>query len=174
MDTNPNLQKYSSRHYSSDPRPLLSSVQSLSCVRLFVTPWTAECQASVHHQLPEFTQTHVHWVHPTIASSVVPFSSAFNLSQHQGLFQWKMMLFASGGQSIGASASVLPLNIQGWFPLGCIRKHWTGGFLCAVLDLSGILCSLFIPEYSGIKRRGKPLPGLRNPGISFVSFSIRW
>ena len=47
-----------------------------------------------------------------------------------------------------------------------VRKHLTGGFLWAVLDLSGILCSLLIPEYSGIKRRGKPLPGLRNPGIS--------
>ena len=41
-----------------------SSVQSFSHVRLFATPWTAACQASqsVHHQLPEFTQTHVHWV----------------------------------------------------------------------------------------------------------------
>ena len=47
--------------------------------------------------------------------------------------------------------------------LEIVRKHLTGGFLCAVLDLSGILCSLLIPEYSGIKRRGKPLPGLRNP-----------
>ena len=42
-----------------------------------------------------------------------------------------------------------------------VRKHLPGSFLCAVLDLSGILCSLLIPEYSGIKRRGKPLPGLR-------------
>jgi len=41
----------------------------------------------------------------------------------------------------------------------CVRKHLTGGFLYAVLDLSGILCSLLIHEYSGIKRRGKPLPG---------------
>ena len=40
-----------------------------------------------------------------------------------------------------------------------VRKHLTGGFPCAVLDLSGILCSLLIPEYSGIKRRGKPLRG---------------
>ena len=40
-----------------------------------------------------------------------------------------------------------------------VRKHLTGGFVCAVLNLSGILCSLLIPEYSGIKRRGKPLPG---------------
>ena len=42
------------------------------------------------------------------------------------------------------------------------------------LDLSGILWSLLIPEYSGIKRRGTPSPGLRNPGISFVSFSLWW
>ena len=38
----------------------ISSVQLLSCVRLFVTPWTAACQTSVHLQLLEFTQTHVH------------------------------------------------------------------------------------------------------------------
>ena len=75
----------------------------------------------VHHQLPEFTQTHVHWVgddtepsHPLSSSS----PPAFNLSQHQGLFKW-VSNFASGGQSIGvsASASVLPMNIQDWFPL---------------------------------------------------------
>ena len=54
------------------------------------------------------------------------------------------------------------------------QKHLTGGFLCAVLDLSGILWSLLIPKYSGIKRRGMPFPGLRNPGISFLSFSIQW
>ena len=46
-----------------------------------------------------------------------PFPFAFNLSQHQRLFQWAW-LFASGGQSIGVSTSVLPMNIQGWFPLG--------------------------------------------------------
>ena len=61
-------------------------------------------------------------------------------------------------------------------PLDCkdVRKHLTGGFLCAVLGLSWILCSLLIPEYSGIKRRGKPLLGLRNARISFISFSIWW
>ena len=51
-----------------------------------------------------------------------------------------------------------------------VRKHLTGGFLCAVLDLSGILCSLLIPEYSGIKRRGKPLPGLRNQAFPSLVF----
>ena len=59
------------------------------------------------------------WCHPTISSSVIPFSPALNLCQHQGLFQWvssshqvaKVLMEAS------ASASVLPMNIQGWFPL---------------------------------------------------------
>ena len=47
-----------------------------------------------------------------------------------------------------------------------VRKHLTRGFLWAVLDLSGTLWPLLILEYSGIKRRGMPFPGLRNPGIS--------
>ena len=69
-----------------------SSVQSLSRVQLFVTPWTVAHQASlVHHQLPEFTQTHVHWVGDAIQPSH-PLSSpsppALNLSQHHGLFKW--------------------------------------------------------------------------------------
>ena len=56
------------------------------------------------------------WCYLTISS---PSTFAFNLSQHQGLFSVSR-LFASGGQSIRASAlaSVLPINIQGWFPLG--------------------------------------------------------
>ena len=51
----------------------------------------------------------------------------------------------------------------------CVRKHLIRGFRCAVLDLSGTLWPLLIPEYSGIKRRGAPFPGLRNPGISRYS-----
>ena len=73
----------------------------------------------VLHYLMEFAQTHVHWVsdaiqpsHPLSPSSPPP----LNLSQHQGLFQW----VGSSYQSIGASvsATVLPMSIQGWFPLG--------------------------------------------------------
>ena len=56
---------------------------------------------------------------------------------------------------------------------GIVRKHLTGGFLRAVLHLSGILCPLPIPEYSGLRGVGKPLPGLRNACISFIGFSIR-
>ena len=62
------------------------------------------------------------WCHPTISSSVIPFSSCLQSFPASGSFQTSQF-FASGGQSIGASASasVLPMNIQDWFPLG-----WTG------------------------------------------------
>ena len=65
----------------------------------------------VLHYLLEFAQTHVHWVDDAIQpSQSFPASGSFLMSQ----------LFTSGGQSIGASAStsVLPMNIQGWSPLG--------------------------------------------------------
>ena len=62
------------------------------------------------------------WCHPTISSSVVPFSSCFRSFPASGSFQMSQ-LFASGGQSIGVSASgsVLPMNTQDWSPSG-----WTG------------------------------------------------
>ena len=60
------------------------------------------------------------WCHSTIASSVVPFSSYPQFFPASGSFPMSQ-LFTSGGQSIGVSASVLPMNIQDWFPLG-----WTG------------------------------------------------
>ena len=62
------------------------------------------------------------WCHPTISSSVVPFSSHPKSFPASGSFQMSQF-FTSGSQSIGlsTSGSVLPMNIQGWFPLG-----WTG------------------------------------------------
>ena len=59
------------------------------------------------------------WGHPTISSSVVPFSSRLQSFPASGSFP-RSQFFTSGGQSIGASASasVLPTNIQDWFPLG--------------------------------------------------------
>ena len=56
------------------------------------------------------------WCHQTISSSVIPFSSCLQSFPASGSFQMSQ-LFASGGQSIGASESVLLMNIQGWFPL---------------------------------------------------------
>ena len=62
------------------------------------------------------------WCHATISSSVIPFSLNLQSFPASGVFQMSQF-FTSGGQSIGvsASASVLPMNIQDWFPLG-----WTG------------------------------------------------
>ena len=107
------------------PESTYSSVQSLSRVWLFVTPWTAARQASLSITNSQFTPTQVHWVgdatqpsHP-LSSPSLP---ALNLSQHQGLFKW-VSSSHQVAQSIGvsASASVLPMNTQDWSPLG-----WTG------------------------------------------------
>ena len=78
----------------------------------------------VYNQLPELAQIHIHWVSDAIQPSCPlssPSSPAFNFSQLQSLFQWVSSLHQYfGGQSIraSASASVFPMNIQGWFPLG--------------------------------------------------------
>ena len=98
-----------------------SSVQSLSRVWLFETPWTAAHQACpsptprVYSNSCPLSQ----WCHPTISSSVVPFSSHLQSFPASGTFQMSQF-FTSGGQSIGvsASASVHLMNIQDWFPLG--------------------------------------------------------
>ena len=97
----------------------LVAVQSLSYVWLCNPMNCSTPGFPVLHYLPEFAQTRVHWVGdatqpfhhlspPYPLSSIFPSIRVFSVS-------W---LFASGGQSIGASASVLPINIQGWFPSG--------------------------------------------------------
>ena len=102
----------------------VQSVQSLSHVHLCNPMDCSTPGLPVHHQLLKPTQIHVHHVGDAIQSSH-PLSSppppAFNLSQHQSFPM--SQYFTSGGQSIGvsASASVLPMNIQDWFPL-----IWTG------------------------------------------------
>ena len=126
-------------------KPLqFSSIQSLSHARLFAIPWTAAHQDYLSiQQLLELTQTHVHRVSDTIQLShplSLPSPPAFNLSQHQGLFQWQ--LFTSGDQSIGASASVLPMNIQGWFPLGL-----TGLISLLSKKLSKVFSSTIVQEH---------------------------
>ena len=74
----------------------------------------------VHYQLLELAQTSPssHWCHPTISSSVVPFFSCLHTFPASGSFSISQF-FAAGGQGIEAlaSASVLPMNIQDWFPL---------------------------------------------------------
>ena len=74
---------------------------SFSYVQLFTAPWTAGCQASpIHYQLLELTQTHVHQV----SNAIQPSHPAFNLSQHQGLFQ--------GVSSSHQVAKVLEFQLQ--------------------------------------------------------------
>ena len=96
-----------------------SSVQSLSHVWLFATPWTAEHLASlsITNSRSFFKLMSSDPIQPSnpLLSSSPP---AFNLSQHQGLF-W-VSSSVSGGENTGASASALvfPMNIQGWFLLG--------------------------------------------------------
>ena len=100
---------------------LFSSVQSFSHVRLFGT--SMDCSMPglpVHHQLLELAQTHVHPVRDSIQPSH-PLSSPSYLQSFPASGSFPMSpFFSSSGQSIGvsASASVLPMNIQNWFPLG--------------------------------------------------------
>ena len=97
-----------------------SSVQLLSCVQLFATPWTAAHQASlsiINSGACSNSCPSSQWCHPTISSSVIPFSSCLQSFPASGSFPMNQF-FTSGGQSVGASASVLWMNIQDWFPLG--------------------------------------------------------
>ena len=83
------------------------------------------------------------WCHPTISSSVVPFSSCPQSFPASGSFQMSQFL-ASGGQSIGvsASASVLPMNTQDWFPLG-----WTGWLSLQSKGLSRIFSNTTVQKH---------------------------
>jgi len=136
--------------WSREPLPLsiwvFSSIQWLSCVWLFVTPWTAAHQASCPSSTPRVHPNPCpssQWCHPTISSSVVLFSfypqsllasGSFKMSQH----------FTSGGQSIGASAStsVLPMNTQDWFPLG-----WTGWISLQSKEFSRVFSNTTVQKH---------------------------
>ena len=108
------------------------SVQSLSRVRLFVTPWTAALQASLSitnswsSPKPMFIElvmpsNHLILCPLLLRPSIFPSIRVFSMNQ----------LFTSGGQSIGVSAStsVLPINTQDWSPLG-----WIGWISCSPRD----------------------------------------
>ena len=99
----------------------------------------------VHHQLSEFTHSCPlsQWCHATISSSVVPFSSYLQSFPPSGSFPMSQF-FASGGQSIGvsASASVLPVNILDWFPLG-----WTGWISLQSKGLSRVFSNTKVQKH---------------------------
>ena len=133
--------------------PLHWSAQSIRCVWLFATPWTATRQPSLsitnsnsNNQLGVYSNScpSSQWCHPTISSSVIPFSSRLKSFLASGSFPMNQF-FAWGGQSIGvsASASVLPMNIQDWFPLG-----WMVGSPCSPRDSQE---SCPTPQFKSIK-----------------------
>ena len=100
----------------------VSSVQLLSHIQLFATLWTAAYQASlsiINSQSMLKLMSIESVMPPNLSSSAVPFSSCLQSSPASGSFPMSQ-LFSPHGQSVGASASasVLPMNIQDWFPLG--------------------------------------------------------
>ena len=123
-----------------------SSVQSLSCVRLFVIHGLQHSRLPCPSPTPRAYSNSCalsQWCHPTSSSSVTPFSSrlqsfpapeSFLMSQ---FFEW-------GGQSIGASAStsVLPMNLQDWFPLG-----WTGWISLQSKGLSRVFSNTTVQKH---------------------------
>ena len=99
----------------------------------------------VHHQLPDLTQTCPlsRWCHPTISSSVFPFSSCLQSFPASGSFPMSH-LFASGGQSIwvSTSTSVLPMNTQDWSPL-----RWSGWISLQSRGLSRVFSNTTVQKH---------------------------
>ena len=119
----------------------------------------------VHHQLPEFTQTHVQRVSDAIQPShplLSPSPPAPNPSQHQSLFQWVNSL-AWGGQSTGVSAlvSVLSMNTQDWSPLG-----WTGRISLQSKGLSRVFSNTTVQKHQFFM-----LSFLYSPTLTFYNYS---
>ena len=102
-------------------------VQSLSCVRLFATLWMQHARLPFPSPPPRACSDSCplsEWCHQTI-SSVVPFSYCLQSFPALGSFPMSQF-FTSGASVASASASVLPTNVQDWFPLG-----WTGLISCS-------------------------------------------
>ena len=126
----------------------MQSVQ-LRCSVVSDSLWPIDCSMPglpAQHQFLEFTQTHGDWVSDAIQPShplLSPSPPALNRSQHQGLFKW-VSCSHQGGQSIGvsASASVLPMYIQDWIPLG-----WTGLISLQSKGLSRIFSKTIVQKH---------------------------
>ena len=121
------------------------SISSVVCPTLFNPMYCSTPGFPVHHQTPgacSNSRPSSRWCHPTISFSVIPFPPAFNISQQQGLFKESVLCIS--GQSIGvsASASVLPKNIQDWFPLG-----WTGWISLQFKGLTGVFSNTTVQNH---------------------------
>ena len=162
------------------PRQLTAFVvvHPLSQVRLCNPMDCSTSSFPVLRYLPEFAQTRVHWCYPTISSFVSPFSFFPQSFPVSGSFPVSQ-LFTSGGQSIGASAlaPALPMNTQGWFPLGwtsltsllskglskifstlTVRRHqffaiqpclWSSSHICTLYMTTGKVIALTLQTFVG-------------------------
>ena len=134
-----------------------SSVQLLSHVWLFATPWIAAHQASLSITNPSVYSSlypSSQWYHPTISSSVFPFSSHLQSFPAPGYFQMSQF-FTSGGQNIGvsASASVLPeyiMQMPGWM------KHKLESRLPGEISVTSYM-QMIPPLWQKVKRTKEPL-----------------
>ena len=123
-----------------------SSFQSLSCVWLFVTLWTTAHKASLsitNSWSPPKLKCHEWWCYPAISSSVIPLFSCPQYFPASGSFTMSQ-IFASGGQSIGVSAStsVISMNTQDWSPLG-----WTGWISLKSKGLSRVFSNTTVQKH---------------------------
>ena len=123
-----------------------SSVQSLSRVWLFATPWITHTRPPCPSPTPGVYSNPCPlrwWCHPTISSSVVPFSFCPQSLPASGLFPMSQ-LFTWGGWSTGVSAStsVLPMNTQDWSPLG-----WTGWISLQSKGLSKVFFNTTVQKH---------------------------
>ena len=118
-----------------------SSVQSLSRPHGLQHAWLA-CPSPTLRAYSNLCPS-LWWCHPTISSSVIPFSSSLQSFPVSGSFPMSQFC-ASGGQSIGvsASASVLPMNSQDWFPLG-----WTGWISLQSKGLSRVFSNTTVQKH---------------------------
>ena len=124
----------------------ISSVQLLSHVQFFATPWIAARRPPCPSPTPRVysnSSPSCQWCHPAISSSVGPFSSYPQSLPASGSFPTSQ-LFAWSGQSTGvsASASVLPMNTQDWSPLG-----WTGRISLQSKGLSRVFFNTTVQKH---------------------------
>ena len=169
---------------------LCYSVQSLSHVRLSVNPWTAARQASLSFtvSLSLLKLMSIESVMPSNHPNLTPFSSC--LQSFPALESFPMSrLFTSGGQRIGvsASASVLPKNIQDWFPLGLaglifLQSKWPSRVLSNTTVLKHAAAKSLqscptLCDPIDSSPPGSPIPGILQTGTLewvAISFSNAW
>ena len=135
-----------------------SSVQLLSCVRLFVTPWIAALQASCPSPTPRVhsnSSPSSQWCHPAISSSVVPFSSCPQSIPASGSFPMSQ-LFAWGGQSMSFSFSINTSNEHpglisfrmDWLDLLAVQANTVRNFKYVKINYFCFLCELRVRKHT--------------------------